>query len=243
MWKLIIGMIWSFTTAVSWNRISLSDTPDQAHSLRYAEKLKVFPISEITGKEPKAPRLRLVHTIYWLDACKSTSPTLWGKSLIKIYIVRRCYRTLIKCGDGGGWFWGCWWIREQRWGPMGLCIRQRHRQCCCTTMKVGWWRGLCWRSWRGFTIGRPDWSQEWRKMCCGQVVGIYSGCGVNRSSRLTPHTGVHSDMTGDHLITGDISPHLWTIYWVGCRGRARWWDCGIRTWYMNLRSRWRICVN
>ena len=51
------------------------------------------------------------------------------------------------------------------------------------------------------------------KTCGGRGVVISPDGGGNRSSRLTPHTGVHLDTAGDHHGTGSMPPHLWTMYW------------------------------
>ena len=62
-------------------------------------------------------------------------------------------------------------IQEKWYGTMGWCISQRHNQCWCTAVVVGWWRGVCWRSCRGFTIGWPDVSRVWQRNVWRKGVG------------------------------------------------------------------------
>ena len=55
------------------------------------------------------------------------------------------------------------WRRDERYVPMGWCIRRWHRQYWCTALKVGWWWGRCWRSCRTSTTGHPYGLQGWRQ--------------------------------------------------------------------------------
>ena len=91
------------------------------------------------------------------------SLTLGGWLIITIMIVQQCSRTWRKRGYRGGWFWGCWQRQEQRCRPVVWCISKWGRQCFCKAVKVGWWWGRCWRSWRGFIIGRPGGLRGWRQ--------------------------------------------------------------------------------
>ena len=49
---------------------------------------------------------------------------------------------------------------------------------------------------------------DYSKTCGGQGLGISSGGGGTRISGITTHTGVHSENSGDHRVTGGMPPHL-----------------------------------
>ena len=47
----------------------------------------------------------------------------------------------------------------------------------------------------------------------GRGVGVSPGNGGTGSCRITPHIGVHFEMTGNHSGTGGMPQHLLTLYW------------------------------
>ena len=124
-------------------------------------------------------------------------------------------RKRIKCRDDGGWFLRCWKIQEQQCGPVGLFIRHWNSQCCCTAVRVGWWRGRRWSSCRGFAIGRPERSQGWLQNLWRTGVGIFPGGVDSRSHGITSRTWVHLETAGNNSGTGGIPPHLWNLYQGG----------------------------
>ena len=58
------------------------------------------------------------------------------------------------------------------------------------------------------------------KTCVGRRARISPGGGGTRIPGITPHTGVHLETAGNHIGTGGMPPHLWTLYWGGAEAGA-----------------------
>ena len=179
---------------------------------------------------------------YW---CFRPSPNLVGQSHTTIVIGRLFSITWGKRGDIGGWYWRCWRIREQWCGPMVWCTSQCNRHCFCTAEKVWWWRGLCWISWRCFTTGRLDGLQGWRRNVWQTGRGnIPRWWRFYNQRAYTPCRSKFGDGSKPSRHSWNFNPYMRSVtrQSVGWR-RSRWLYGGIRNWYNNMKSRWRICFN
>ena len=174
------------------------------------------------------------------------SPILIGQSFITISIGRKFYITWRKCRDGGEGVismvltktGATVWDREMMYKEVAQSLLLYGSE---SWVVIQWclrsWMGFCRQAAIGITsiTGKHVADREWQ---------YPFGGGSTRISGLTPHTGLNWETVGDHCGTGGIPPHLWTLY----RGRAEDRNesdddpGGIRTWYINMRSRRRICV-
>ena len=141
---------------------------------------------------------------------RRSSPNFGGQSLLTIAIGRRCLRIQRKHGERKGWFQGCWRRREQLYGPVGWFTSSGTFSAYVWQWKLGGNRGNAeYTGGVSPSVIQTDHRDD-SETFGGRGLGVSPGSGGTRSCRITPHIGVHFEMTGNHSGTGGMPQHLWT---------------------------------